>query len=197
MIILTSALIPFKYEERKNEYIKSFNNLINYVDKNSIQYIECYNSNPDFLYSLTEKIFITNTHDYNIKNKGVLEMKGIKKFLDNTDISDDELMLKLTGRYYFIDNHFIKTIQENNNFNFYGKKVTNNTQIFTGCFAIRKKYLQDFVDNLDYEEMENHQICVENKFFNYIEHIDSCYFLDNLNVYANIFGIGQGDLVIL
>ncbi|GIV44042.1 MAG: hypothetical protein KatS3mg035_1165 [Bacteroidia bacterium] len=140
-IIYTSALIPNKFDVRKTHYQESYNSLLDYFKKDDIYVVECFSDDVSFFNELCASVYITNTHDINIRNKGVLELSGIKKFIDTTK-QEDEVFLKLTGRYKLLDNSFIKTIEENKGYDFYGRLVDNKTQVFTGCFAIKRLYFK-------------------------------------------------------
>ena len=191
-VLYTSALISNKYDDRKVEYQKSFFKLLNFFKKEDITVIECYSQNPDFLDEFGCDLFHSNTHLSKIKNKGVLEILALKKFLESkTDINF--LFLKLTGRYELIDNDFINTINQNPGFDFYGKLVDNNTQVFTGCFAINGLVLLEFINHQDLDFMETNMINFEKLLFDFIKEKNTLY-VNKINLIAPIFGVGNIDL---
>jgi|LakMenE18May11ns_1017448.scaffolds.fasta_scaffold9595322_2 hypothetical protein len=192
IILYTSALINNQFESRKNDYIQSYNILLDIIDYKNIFIVECYSNNENFFSEFKSPKFLTNTHISEIKNKGVLEVMGMKKFIENTEISDETLIIKITGRYKFINDDFFKLINTNKNFDFYGKLIDNNTQIFTGCFALRKKHFKNFFNFCNLDNMEKNMINFEKKMFNFLnENNINSFFTDNINIECPIFGYGN------
>jgi hypothetical protein len=191
-VIYTSALIPNKFEERKLHYKNSYSVLLEYFNNSDIYIVECFSDKSDFLSDFGCQVYLTNTHDVNIRNKGVLEMKGISDFILNNKIEDD-YFLKVTGRYKFLDNYFIKNYKDNIGHDFYGKLIDNKTQVFTGCFIIKNKILNEFIEYVDLNHLESNMINIEMSLLNFlIENNKNCFFIDKLNIEAPIFG--QGDI---
>lgn len=164
-IILTSALINKHFDERKEEYLKS----IKYFEEEQLLHrvsiIETVIESNSFLEELGYDVFYSKTLNNNLKNKGVKEILAIKKYLDSINIDADELVVKLTGRYRLESNFFINSIMEGDNDAYY-LQVDNQT--FFGCFAIKKKYLDEFISTLNLQEMEIGMINIELMFANYL-----------------------------
>jgi hypothetical protein len=98
-------------------------------------------------------ILYTNYNQHNFYHKGYAEMFDMKAVIKAFDIKDDDLIIKMTGRYHLVTDYFIKTIIENEetqkydaHFKFYNvclKRYMHNDCIL-GAFALRTKYLKEF-----------------------------------------------------
>ncbi len=191
-IIYTSALIPNKFEERKNDYINSYSELIKYIPQNNIFIVESFSSDISFFNKLGSEVFVSNTHDPSFKNKGVLEIKAMLSFFENNKFSDNDLVMKLTGRYKINDDYFIKLPENTKNFDFYGKLIDDNTQIFTGCFIAKYSLIIEFLKSQNLMLLENNMINIEKALLDFlIAKNKKCFFVDKLNVTAPIFGTGN------
>jgi hypothetical protein len=191
-VIYTSALIQNKFEERKNDYINSYNEIIKYIPSNNIFIVESFSSKPDFFSELSANVHVSNTHDPSINNKGVLEIKAMLSFFENNTFDDNDLVMKITGRYKINDDYFVKLPESAKDFNFYGKLIDNNTQIFTGCFIAKKSTFLKFLKSQDLDLLEKNMINIEKALFDFlITNKEKCLFVDNLNITAPIFGKGN------
>lgn len=190
-LVITSALIPLKFDQRQIEYEKSINKVKTIFSDCQINVVECFANDSGFLKNITDNVFISNTHNENIKNKGVLELMSLRKYFDSKPNSN-KLIIKLTGRYEFVDEDFKKLINANPNYEFYGKLTDNSTQIFTGCFAIRENLFRQFITEVDLVSMEKKMINFEKLIFDFVQN-KNCFFTDKINLHAPIFGIGKID----
>jgi len=184
-IILTSAIIKDFYEERKDEYKKSIDFFENIGFKNDIFFIETVIKGDSYLEDFGVNVFYSKTNDNNLRNKGVKEIIAIKKFFEDKIINDNEIIVKLTGRYKFISDSFLKEIKNGENDLYY---TTSDGQAFFGCFAIRKKFIIDFINSLNLSEMERNMINIEFEFINFInkrKDINSK-LINKIDVYSNI-----------
>ena len=197
IVLYTSALIENKFDIRKSQYLSSYNILDKYLDKKNIKIVECFSSDGDFLKSLGSDIIYTNTHNNSIRNKGVLEVMAMKKFFEVFDIDDDEIIFKITGRYTLIDDSFINLINSTN-YDFYGRLMDENRQVFTGCFAMRKKIFLDWLNKQDLNILERMSINIEKSMIDYLyrEGVNT-HFSEMLNIEAPIFGTGEIDFHVL
>lgn len=192
-VLYTSALISQKSEERKSHYKDSYYSLLDYIKKEDIFIVECFSENVDFLSELGSPVYTANTHNPSIKNKGVLELSALKKFMATVEFTDD-ILLKITGRYRLLDNSFLNAIEQNSGYDFYGKLVDNNTQVFTGCFAIKDSILKEFLEYVNLEFLEKNMINIEKVLLDFlIEKNKKCFFVEKINIFAPIFGIGNID----
>ena len=104
-IITTSLIEGEKYEKRKEQYINGIEkaiDLTNNIANLKMIIIENNGKRSTFLDNFKQEnidIFYTNNNLLNIKNKGVKELKDILDCINFYDIKDDELIIKMTGRY--------------------------------------------------------------------------------------------------
>lgn len=171
-ILFTTALIDDYYNIRKKEYLESFEISKNLVGLDNLYIVECFISEKKtFLNDLTNKIYFSNTND-NSKNKGVKEAKALKKFFENCDLNDDDIIIKQTGRYKFTSDLFFKNLNKTVDVNvLYGQ----NNNCFFGVFSIKYKHFKTFINNLNFESMEQHMVSIETLLSKHIE-------LENLSV---------------
>jgi hypothetical protein len=193
-VLFTSALIPDRYEERKNEYINSFNALSHIIGKDNILVGEFYSDQPQFLSDLTENICITNTHNPAVRNKGVLWVSGMAKMIEHFGVHNEDYLIHLTGRYWFNDGSFFKSIQDNPGYDVYYKKTDADTQGFTGAFGCKGSVMVEFLKSIDLYSMETRMINIERIFKEFAD-TKKCFYLEEMGVSARIFGNGTGQLL--
>lgn len=97
------------------------------------------------------KVFYTNNNKQLFKSKGINELLDIKEVIDKYGIKDDDIIIKLTGRYRVLSPNFFKDVIENKmNYDalikFYGTCSLRFEQYdcILGCYAIRTKYIKLF-----------------------------------------------------
>jgi hypothetical protein len=117
-VILTTSLISFDYEIRKKQYIYSINRILE-ITKNKnykIIIIENNGKRTTFLDDFGVDVFYTNNNSINTKNKGIKELHDILDCIKYYNIHDDDMIVKLTGRYIVdIDSEVFKVIDKNEN----------------------------------------------------------------------------------
>lgn len=167
-LLFTSAIINDFYEERKKEYIESINqiNLLNLFKIDDIFNIECFLTEDSYLETHLENIIYTKTHKH-LRNKGVKEAMALKFFCEKYVFDDEEIVVKHTGRYKFLTSLFIECIYDNLDSDVLVRDGVNN-QYFTGTFAIKYKYLKEFLNQLNFDEMELKMISLEKKLYDFI-----------------------------
>lgn len=184
-LLLTSAIIEDHYQERKNEYLESIHTIDSIGLKSDVFLIETVLSKGHFIEDLSIPVFYSNTHVEHLRNKGVKEILALSNFFNSQEIVDNEMIIKLTGRYRFISDFFIREVQKQE----YDLYHTNRgSQSFFGCFAIRKKYFVEFINSLNIVEMENKTINIELEFFNFIQRRDdiNSKLYNKIDVYSKI-----------
>ncbi len=189
-ILATAALISNQFEMRKQEYIFGINIIKKYGYEPFI--VESCSSSPTFLDELSTNIFYSKSNNFNLKNKGINEAKSIILALDNFNFNDDDIILKITARYKFLNDYFIRSIEADPESDIF-IKLDSIGQVFTGCFAMRAKYFKEMFNKLDLEHMERLQINIEYEVAQFINSISTKVKIkkfDNLNLEANIFGTG-------
>lgn len=174
-ILYTSALIPYKFEERKEEYIKCLQILdsFGYKDKTYIAESGPYNS-FSFFDKYCDHVLYANTNDITLRNKGVNEVKATLAAFKYFNFDENDMLMKLTGRYFFNNDHFLSLVENNPDVDAWfaprypGKQHAFRPEIgrfpcgiTTGCMAIRAKYYKKMLEEMNLEEMERHYIDVE------------------------------------
>jgi hypothetical protein len=194
-VIMTSAVLPFQYEERKAEYVRGIYAIKSYGITPWI--IEATNINTSFLDNLGVHVLYPQKHNSTLRNKGVNETLSIRASIPFLPFNDEDIVIKLTGRYNLYDRSFINLIETNADnydaFVSYGKNYVANNDIFTGCFAMRWKYLKKIIKEMDLEKAERDYIAVEAIFAEFIQDMRlRVKKVDRLNVAARIFFSGEG-----
>jgi len=97
------------------------------------------------------KVFYTNNNKLEYRSKAVNEMLDIKEVIELYGIEDDDIIIKLTGRYRALSSHFFKEVLENENrcdafIKFYGvcSFKFEEYDCVLGCYAMRSKYIKLF-----------------------------------------------------
>lgn len=135
-LIITSATIPrddcfetlgYGYDLRVEDYVKSFDSVRNFSKKfasitiletvaaEKIDYLE--QSGFPVVYSKMGNFFL---------NKGANEVIHIENFLKNGNFKEDDLFLKLTGRYLLRNTNILGYLKPGTEF------LAKTTEIFTG-----------------------------------------------------------------
>jgi hypothetical protein len=190
-VLYTAALQDFKFESRKKEYCKSLTIL------NSFGYYpliaEALGRSNSFLDDFSKDVFYAASNDNSLHNKGANEVRLLRASMDHFAFNDQDMIVKLTGRYYFEFDDFFKEIESNPDVDLF-IRYDKHGQAFTGCFAMRAKYLKQFIFSLNIEKMEKNMINIElllRDFINQLEQNISVKTVSNLNLVANIFGSGE------
>jgi len=201
-VLLTAALIDQAAEMRKNEYIHSINIFRNLGINPYI--VESIKVGPTFLNNFVSRIIYPQVN-IPAHNKGVNELRSLIAALNQFDFKDDDMIVKLTGRYYFKDDTFLKTILAHPNIDGFVKLDNNphtpkSKSIHTGCFALRCKYLKQILPTIDQVTMETNMINFEELVGNaiyqlYQEGKINVMYLDTLGIVANVFGNGGCQLM--
>lgn len=192
-IVYSAALLEKDQISRKKEYIHSLSIL------KKIGYIpfiveSCSSNSFSFLNEWSNHVFYSSSNNPTIKNKGVNEGKSLLLGLNNFNFKDNDLIIKLTGRYFFEKDTFIQLVENNPHVDAF-VKMDEHGQVFTGCFAMRNLYLKKFYQGLDFLKMEKEMINIEKLMANYISKIEKegakIKRVNNLHLTANIYGAGS------
>lgn len=145
---------------REKRYIDSIQHLLKLIEPDSsIKPIIVENNGlrNTYLNDLKCDICYTNNNINKIykKHKGVSELLDIKEVINQYKIQDDDIVIKLTGRYKILDLSFINLVKENINncdafikfFNVCTLEYLVNDCVL-GLFAIKSKYIKEFNYNL-------------------------------------------------
>lgn len=148
--------------DRIIEYKESLKNNICYVsDKINPIIIENNGRRETFLDDFGIDVHYTENNKKSFIHKGINELMDIKSTISAYDIKDDDIIIKLTGRYKLMDDSFLTTVIENVEshdvfikfFNVLTEEFMENDCIL-GLFAMRCKYLKNFEYDMKLEVPE-------------------------------------------
>lgn len=143
-------------DRRRQEYYLGIANVLNLLP-DSIKPIIVENSqdNKSYLDVFRCPIVYTCNNDYVVEDgyrmhKGYREMLDIQQVINRFDIEDDDMVIKMTGRYLLFKNDFFNIVLQNldkeaifREFNVMTYSKTN-IDIVLGLFAVKSKYLKYF-----------------------------------------------------
>jgi hypothetical protein len=136
---------------RQKRYIESINRLLELINHDSnIKPIIVENNGfrKTYLDNLCD-ICYTDNNKINVGHKGQNELLDIKEVINKYNIQDDDMIIKLTGRYKLLNSNFINLVKNNNHdafvkfFNVCALKYCFDDCVL-GLFAIKCKYLKEF-----------------------------------------------------
>jgi len=157
-IIITTCIINKhgiqNNTHRQNRYIECIEQLLQLVKNDeSIKPIVVENNGlrQTYLDNLNCDICYTNNNNLTFRHKGENELLDIKEVINQYKIKDDDVIIKLTGRYKLLNSDFINLVKNNSSiyeafvkfFNVCTKKYMFDDCVL-GLFAIKCKYLKEF-----------------------------------------------------
>jgi len=112
--IITCSLVEKDYEIRKQQYINGISALLKIVKiPCKIIIVENNGKRETFLDKFGLDILYTNNNAIPTNNKGIKELKDVWDCVQNFNIQDEDLIVKITGRYILQENsNFISTLNE-------------------------------------------------------------------------------------
>jgi hypothetical protein len=141
-------------EHRKLRYLESIKEAIKYAKLYDIKTIIVENScdNSSYLDDLGCDVVYTKNNNSHYIHKGVNELNDVKHVIHKYDIKDDDIVIKLTGRYKLLSDEFLKTVSNNQHYDSFLKFFNVSTRQYhpnlddcvLGLYAIRAKYLKYF-----------------------------------------------------
>ena len=140
--------------QRQNRYTECITHLLELINNNvNIKPIIVENNGlrQTFLDYFNCDVFYTDNNIINYYHKGENELLDIKEVINQYNIKDDDIIIKLTGRYKLLNSKFINFVENNiNNYDAFVKffNVCTLKYMFDDCvlglFAIKCKYLKEF-----------------------------------------------------
>lgn len=122
LIITTSIqnriLSSLNQEERKQQYLSSISHTLSILPKEIKPIIVENNGKRDtFLdhfkhYNQSVPVIYTDNNQYQFKNKGINELLDVKEVIEKIKIKDNDIVIKLTGRYLLTSPLFLNEIIE-------------------------------------------------------------------------------------
>ena len=187
-----SGIVDF--EQRKKNYLESITQTLSILPPNIKPIIVENNGlRETYLDNFQCDVHYTNNNSVNYVHKGVNELCDIKYIIEKYNINDDDVIIKLTGRYHPIDDRFYNLVMNYNNFEAYVKFFNvctlqfMNDDCVLGMFAIKCKYLKKFSYNgFKSPEIEFATFIRNNidstKIYNITQLNLRCCFADNLRI---------------
>lgn len=153
LIITTSvfnkSIEYYDYEQRKQTYLENIRNTLK-MCPSTIKPIIVENNNlsESYLDILDCDVCYTDNNRLKYHHKGVNEMMDIQSVIDRYDIQDEDMIIKITGRYTLLNDSFFQTLHNEADafFKFFSVwgLVFIETDCVMGLWAVRCKYLRDF-----------------------------------------------------
>jgi len=197
-LVLSAALNENYYEFRKQQYQQTFGILSSFGYTNPYVVEAVKKQGPTFLDDYTNNAFYASTNILGLKNYGINEARTMLEGLQYFNFNDEDMIIKMTGRYQPINDTFFKIIEQNPHIDVF-IKVNKEGYIFTLAFAMRCKYMKEMYAGMDYASMERNIINVEITAGNYVKqkklthHIKVMY-IDRLHFHANLYGSSLGSI---
>lgn len=154
--------LGYSYEQRISDYKKSFDYALKFRDSfDSITIIETVSKIK--VQELEENgidVYYSN-FDNSFKNKGLNEMFHIQDFIKNSTISNEDLIIKITGRY-LIENVDILNINLDFVAKYDGDIYPGNKGVHTFFFGFKKVIFNEFIEYLNIGDQNTYdEVCVE------------------------------------
>ena len=155
-LIITSCLVNrfgcINEQHRNNNYINSINTTLSLLPSCIRPIIVENNGNrKTFLDDFKIPVHYTDNNKIKYYHKGLNELDDIKSTIEKFGINDDDIIIKLTGRYHPLNNTFFNFVIENQyKYDIFVKFFNVSTLQFAkndcvlGLFAIKCKYLKQF-----------------------------------------------------
>jgi hypothetical protein len=157
-LIITSSIInKSKYsvvddEHRKNTYLTSIKETLSHLPSYIKPILVENNGERDtYLDNLGIKVNYTNNNEKEYYCKALNELDDIKEMIQKYNMQDDDIVIKLTGRYKVFESHFFDFIVKNEDkydaFMKYYNVCTfefSDEDCVMGMFGIRCNYLKEF-----------------------------------------------------
>jgi hypothetical protein len=195
-VVCTAAIIPIKVEERRDQYVRALSRVVEFGYHPYI--VESCVTGPTYLDDWSKHVLYTQTNDTSLNNKGVNEFTSMLHAFNTWNFNDDDIVVKLTGRYFFQTDEFIRFLEDADDIDCAAKFVTvaaglptEVDAVLTGCFAMRFGLFKQMLNFFDYDELEREMLCVEHVVGPYLNKLTengvTVARRDMLHVEANMF----------
>jgi len=138
---------------RQNLYIENTKQLLKFVEKDEMIktiIVENNGSRHTYLNDLNCDVFYTDNNMLSFGNKGGNELADLKDVIDHYNIQNEDTIIKVTGRYKFLNSNFINLVKNNIHYDAFIKffNVCTHEYMFDDCvlglFSIKCKFLKEF-----------------------------------------------------
>jgi hypothetical protein len=191
-IVCSAAIIPVKAERRRQQYIRSMQILIDYGYNPYVA--ESCVAGPTFFDDYTKNVCYTMSNDDTLRNKGVNESVSMLKGLESWNFDDNDIVLKLTGRYFLLSDEIIRLLEDDEDVDALARfEVMDRSSVLTGCYAMRCGLMKEMYNSYDYEKLEREMICIEHEVGPSLDALEANRGIklirsNHLGVEANVFG---------
>ena len=169
-LIITTAIIPkekclnqlgYSYEQRMEDYKNSFESVLKLKDKfDSITIIETISKKKILELEESGINVYYSKFKNSFTNKGMNEMFHILEFLHNSSINDDDLVIKIIGRY-LMENADILNIDSDFIAKYDGDIYPGDRGVHTFFFGFKKRLFMEFIESLDVTNNNYSSVCIE------------------------------------
>ena len=145
------------YEIRKQRYIKAIGDTLEIVHSLGLRHlvkpiiVENNGDNNTYMNGFLCDVVYTNNNTIKCCHKGVNELMDIKQVMSKYNVGDEDIVIKLTGRYRLLNDAFLKSVIAGMEtydafLKFYNVCTFKfvETDCVLGLFALRAKYLKSF-----------------------------------------------------
>lgn len=190
IILVTSAEIDLMKDLRTDEYVKTIEWMKENASNYNVIWLECISETEPSYLKGRFPCYCSKSHNSSYLNKGSNLGNALKTFFNDCEV-DDSFVIQMTGRYHFLDTYFFDIINNNPGYDLYAKN-DGHDQYFTGCFAIKKTYLIEWVNETDWDYLNYSMTNIEKSLWNFVKEKNlKCYEVDSIHMDCNIFGTGQ------
>ena len=167
-LLCSSALTSQHFEFHKAQYIKSFD-ILNQYGYRDFYIIEALaKKGPTFLDEYSNHVFYAQTNNAHLRNKGINEAKTILEALLYYKCDNDDIIIKMTGRYHWLSNDFFTLVENHQDVDAI-VKCDSTGQVHTLAYAMRCKHFIAMFQQMNYEFMEAHMVNLEYEVAQYIK----------------------------
>lgn len=192
-VVLTAALTDSHYEFRKSQYIETLMILAGY-GYHDVYVVEALKKQgPTLLDDYSKNVFYSSANNQNLdhRNFGINEAKTLLEGLKYFDFDSEDMIVKMNGRSQPTSDKFLSLVKNNPDYDIFIRMA--NGGVFTLCFAIKNKYLLEWLENIDYVTMEKNMTTLEAEFYFYInrklnQKAFKVFFVDELGMKYNYLG---------
>jgi hypothetical protein len=191
-LVLGTALTDSFCDVRKAQYLESFR-ILSSLGYNNFYVIEGFKrQGPTFLEDHCDNVFYASVQNPGLRNNGVNEARTLLEGCNYFNFSPEDMVIKMTGRYHWISNHFLRLVEDNPHIDAF-IKINENNDTWTVAFAMRYKYLKEMYSKIDYNWLENAGISIESEVKKYILTKEKqgnfkVMFVDKLDLKAVMYG---------
>lgn len=153
-LIITASIISqydADYAQRAQSYVDCIQQAIDVISgRAKIVVVENNGLRPTVLDGLKCDVFYTDSNSIRYAHKGVNELIDIHHVINKYDIQDEDMIIKLTGRYFMLDSVILDEVISKPDSDAFIKFFNVATcqymarDCVLGLFAIRCKYLRRF-----------------------------------------------------